>query len=213
VAACTVLPCVPDTTTTTTTSTTTTSTLPCISTSGCFCDTGDGTIHDTCTGLQWEKKTGTYVPGPGICTTPESCPDPHDVNNAYQWSSTGTAADGTLFTNFLARLNAGSGFAGHTDWRIPTVAGCCGIPTGEPAELESILDPAAPGCGVTPYLPCINPIFGPTAAGNYGVYWSSTSEPVGGGSIFAWFADFGYGTLGAFGTNNFDLARGVRTGS
>ena len=28
----------------------------CLSSSGCFCDLG-GTIKDTCTGLQWEKKT------------------------------------------------------------------------------------------------------------------------------------------------------------
>lgn len=27
--------------------------------------------------------------------------------------------DGTITTTFLAALNAGGGFAGHTDWRIP----------------------------------------------------------------------------------------------
>src|SRR5262245_10919483 len=52
--------CVPATTTTTNTSTTTSHLLTTTSTtlvSACLTDSGDGTILDTCTGLQWEKKT------------------------------------------------------------------------------------------------------------------------------------------------------------
>jgi hypothetical protein len=67
----------PSSTTTTTTGqeTTTTTTLA----SGCFTDTGEGTIHDTCTALQWEKKT-TAV-GSGV-----NAADLHDVDNRYSWA-------------------------------------------------------------------------------------------------------------------------------
>src|SRR5262249_47474430 len=49
----------------------------------------------------------------------------HDMGNRYSWSSDASfidatyIADGTLFTDFLVTLNAGTGFAGYTDWRIP----------------------------------------------------------------------------------------------
>jgi len=72
-----------------------------------FTDNGDGTITDNTTGLMWEKKDDFG----GL----------HDQDNTYTWTSvrcTGLA-DGTLFTIFLPALNAGDGFAGYTDWRIP----------------------------------------------------------------------------------------------
>ena len=50
-----------------------------------------------------------------------------------------------------------TGHSGHADWRPPTVG-----------ELKSILVAPFP-CGPTP---CIDPVFGPTAAS---FYWSSTS--------------------------------------
>ena len=61
--------------TTTTLITTTTTTLA----SGCFTDTGDGTILDSCTGLQWEKKTTSVASGPNPA-------DLHDVDNWYTWA-------------------------------------------------------------------------------------------------------------------------------
>jgi hypothetical protein len=58
---------------------TTTTTLPG-SGNPCFSDPGDGTIHDSCTGLQWEKKDGAKgAQNPG---------DLHDVNNVYPWAGT-----------------------------------------------------------------------------------------------------------------------------
>jgi hypothetical protein len=78
---------------------------------------GDGTVTDYDTGLQWEQKT-----------TDGSV---HDVSIFYTWSSASpTQPDGTAFTVFLAALNNSmshdgrtiSGcFAGHCDWRIPTL--------------------------------------------------------------------------------------------
>ncbi len=74
-----------------------------------YVDNGDGTIPDTKTGLMWEKKSddGTI----------------HDEDNVYAFSgaSLGTTnvLDGTVATTFLAALNTGGGFAGHTDWRRP----------------------------------------------------------------------------------------------
>lgn len=58
---------------------TTTTTLP-DGGNPCFTDPGDGTIHDSCTGLQWEKKNGAKgAQNPG---------DLHNVNNVYPWAGT-----------------------------------------------------------------------------------------------------------------------------
>jgi hypothetical protein len=94
------------------------------------------------------------------------------VNNTYQWSSSGTAPDGDLFTDFLARLNndaatgtaaVGGGpttvcLAGHCAWRIPNIV-----------ELKTILN-----CS---FSACIDPVFGPA---DPLLHWSSTTD-----SIFA----------------------------
>lgn len=125
---------------------------------------GDGTLTDNQSGLMWEMQTSA-------CGGEVTC-----YSNTYIWSSTGTLADGTLFTNFLAGLNggdyysssvdqivnntgAGVCFANHCDWRIPTIA-----------ELQTIFDTALSACGYS--LPCIDPAFGPTQANNY---WSTST--------------------------------------
>jgi Protein of unknown function (DUF1566) len=102
-------------------------------------DNGDGTVTDRLSGLQWEKKTDDATV--------------HDKDDRYPWSATGTAADGTTFTTFLATLNAAC-FAGQCDWRLPTLP-----------ELQTILLAQYPDGG-------IDPIFGP--GGDY--YWSATRE-------------------------------------
>ena len=140
-----------------------------LDTSGCFAtrfvDNGDGTVTDHETGLQWEQKT--TVVGSGANGN-----DPHDVDNQSSWAATvgGTKQNGTAFTDFLGALNActadaggggaAGGFAGHCDWRLPTVA-----------ELQTIVDPEAAGCGSSG--PCIDPIFGPTVAFRY---WSASTD-------------------------------------
>jgi len=95
-----------------------------LDTSGCyavrFTDNGDGTITDASTGLMWEKKGG--LDGvPVACTSAVVCPDPHDADNQYTYSfDNPLGPPGTAYTVLLAQLNSGGGFAGHTDWRLPT---------------------------------------------------------------------------------------------
>ena len=120
-----------------------------------YVDNNDGTITDNLTALQWEKKTSDATV--------------HDKDNTYGWTSAdiGTAADGTVFTTFLAELN-GTGFAGHYDWRLPTLA-----------ELASIMQPNCPTA------PCIDSTFVPIGSLPY---WSSTSDQF--TPSYAWFVIF-----------------------
>ena len=167
---------------------------------GPFKDCGDGTVADPQTGLQWEKKAGT-VGAAVVCAT-SPCPDPHQVRNLYERSETGTAPDGVASTDFVANLNDPYGsaaasasdvtgcYVGHCDWRLPTVG-----------ELQTIVDCSS---GV----PCIDPIFGPTASS---YYWSAS--PSAGDPSFAWFASFANGGVRVVNKSNNFYVRAVRSGS
>ncbi len=178
-----------------------------------FEDCGDGTVADHQTGLQWEKKTGTV--GTGLVCRFVPCPDPHDVNNLYQWSLGGadpTLPNGGAFTDFLARLNgrfdpdaAAGCFADRCDWRLPKIS-----------ELQTILigPEAAPGqatiCGGAP---CIDPDFaalGGTTESSF--YWSMSSAL---NTNFVFGARFNIGdVIGFLNAKTNDLfVRAVRTGS
>lgn len=135
-----------------------------------FVDNGDGTISDRKTCLMWEKKDDAA----GI----------HDKDNLYSWSKCDQwpycEPSGTAFTDLLAKLNTPPCFAGHCDWRLPKSAGrpdwgdAFG-PTGQPAELESIVatpypdflaatyDPVTEKQSVAPgkctSSPCVDPVF------------------------------------------------------
>ena len=116
-----------------------------------FMDRGDGTVTDRLTGLQWEKKTddGSI----------------HDRDDRLSWTATGVAADGPVFATFLAGLN-GACFAGHCDWRLPTLT-----------ELQTILLGQYPEGG-------IDAVFGPV--GDY--YWTATEQT--NGPDVAWVLSF-----------------------
>jgi hypothetical protein len=132
-----------------------------------FIDNGNGTITDSQTGLMWEKKTACALP---------SASDIHCVKNRYQWSTDHNNPNGSLFTDFLRRINATIStspdgvnvadvcFAGHCDWRVPNVA-----------ELQTIVKAPYPSCETAGPVPCIDSIFGPTEADGY---WTSTKDAV-----------------------------------
>lgn len=128
-------------------------------------DNGDGTVIDTLTGLQWEKKDSL--------DGAVSLGNAHDADNEYTWTATagGTLPNGTAFTDFLGKLNNCSydgttysgGFAGHCDWRLPWFM-----------ELQSLA-----GCSFPFTPPCfpLEAIFGPTAGANdwSDDYWTSST--------------------------------------
>jgi hypothetical protein len=162
-----------------------------------FEDCGDGTVADHQTGLQWEKKTGTWVI-PGVYCDTVPCPDPHDVNNRYTWSlGAPWNPDGGAFTDFLAKLNdlppatpdPTECFANNCDWRLPTVA-----------ELRTIMigTDAAPGQATTCSAierPCIDPDFAAVGGNTYSLaYWSASTDA--GNPDDAWLANFYNGGVG-----------------
>ena len=133
-----------------------------------YTDNEDGTFTDDNTGLMWEIKT-----------TDGSV---HDVGNAYSWSDPvngdETDPDGTAFTDFLDVLNAGSGFAGYTDWRLPTVK-----------ELQSLLD-------YSKHLPAASFPGEVISTSEYpSEYWSSTSLGGFGNQFVAWYVRFREGNV------------------
>lgn len=155
-----------------------------------FTDNGDGTITDNVTGLMWEKKSDDG--------------SVHDKDNLYSWSTGADfgAMDGTMITAFLSTLNAGSGFAGYTDWRIPNrneLLSLTNLGAIAPSTFRPEFDDACmAGCTVST-CSCTNP----------GVYWSSSPRS----EHLAWYVDFEYGFSVYFSKTNGASVRAVRGGA
>jgi len=226
------------TTTTTSTSSTTSSTIPCTSTpgtSGCFTDLGDCTILDTCTGLQWEKKTdiqgslndvNARYAWSGCCdrdcsTVETHCqPDAGASATCFALADNGTegcalCTTGTCQVDFFGSgakttvwgwLNQLNAY-GFAGHHDWRLAKESGFNPGE-RELETILLMPWP-CTTDP-LPCIDPIFGPTIAD---IYWSATTKGPTGPTrpSDAWFVDFLHGNFGDSGKWGPLYVRAVRT--
>jgi hypothetical protein len=146
-----------------------------------------GTVTDYDTGLQWEKKTAAS------CTGQVQC-----VDSIYDWSEAeafpsqlnGLTDDGSTYTGPFGGFSCLGGFC---DWRLPTLL-----------ELKGIVDLSVSGCGSG--SPCIDPIFGPTAAFVYSSATTSASNPT------AWNVDFGNGVVFAASKGFTWNVRAVRTG-
>lgn len=159
-----------------------------------FVDNGDGTVSDNATCLMWEKKTGT-ADGYSACPGGPSCGSVHHVNNAYSWSDgVPVNPDGSAFTMFLAELNGPTPFAGHDDWRLPTIT-----------ELQGIVDLTA--CATAPDYECIDStFFGPS---HRLIYWSSSASHMIPGD--AWGVYLGDGSITSAGRSTGEYVRAVRS--
>jgi hypothetical protein len=109
----------------------------------------------------------------------------------------------TTIWDWLNQMN-GANYAGHADWRVPTMAGNSTSPTGEPPELESLLDPTHGLCaGLVGN--CLDPILEPEV----GISWSASTDS--GAPEVAWNFWFFVGTLGGENKGESRLVRAVRS--
>lgn len=199
-----------------------------------YTDNSDGTITDLNTGLMWEKKVGGVHIGTVNCTNETgTCADPHNANNTYVWTantSPYTAHNGAIVTIFLNQLNnrcdadttvacasdsdcsgpgGACGFAGHRDWRLPNLK-----------EMVSIVDYSIPypgpavkaafhgaSCG----LACTDITSAACSCAVDDVYWSATTHA--NSPANAWAVYLRFGSVNAYGKENYAYARAVRGGA
>jgi len=167
--------------------------VPCLGI-GCEICQPDADAERTCTAA-----TGG-VEGCAQCRGPAICQPINGLTTVWQW---------------LNQINA-AGFAGHSDWRIPTIGR-----DGGAVQLETIVDISVSGCGNDG--PCVAPAFntncmsGCAATGcsctNIGQYWSATSIAETLPLPAVWSVLFFRGTIGAADKQSGFFARVVRSDS
>ncbi|CAK0776386.1 conserved exported hypothetical protein [Gammaproteobacteria bacterium] len=138
-----------------------------------FVDHGDGTVTDVTTGLMWKRCVESMVWNGNGCSG-------HEAH--FTWG-------GAL--ERVAAINGGSGYAGHTDWRLPSINDLGAIVERQCSE------------------PSINVEIFPDASTSY--FW--TSSQVVGSSVGAWYISFASGHYGwhyRFEDHAIRLVRGVK---
>jgi len=173
--------------------------------SGRYRDHGDGTVTDVKTGLHWMRCALGQGWRDGTCVGEGDC---------FEWDDAFRAADD---------FNQKGGYAGHSDWRVPTIDELktlifcsSGKPkiwndTGQPCEgdyLSPAVDPAAFPATADYLIPAIDPAAFPAPADSW--FWSSS--PYANLRSYAWYVGFDYGYVYNY-SKNFQLyVRLVRRG-
>lgn len=143
-----------------------------------FRDNGDGTITDTRTSLVWEKLSDD-----------DSI---HDKDKKYPWPET------------IAKIRAlnGASFAGHNDWRLPTVDELAAIAKrGQRPAIDAIFDTNCVAKCTVLTCSCNMP----------SLYWSSTTYKA--DSAIAGALDFRNGFVDSPDRPNNNFVRAVRGGT
>jgi hypothetical protein len=160
-----------------------------------FLDNGDGTISDLDHLLAWEKKTGDST-------------SIHYAFIEYDWfDALAWPANLNVTASQDAKALTG-GFAGKTDWRLPTIV-----------ELQTLIDLTKPGCAQTVGQGnCIFDAFNTDPTNTFAPdgTWALTTYVVPeDGTVNGWFVDFGDGVVNTFQRlhgSNFRAIRAVRGG-
>ena len=119
-------------------------------------DNGDGTITDTKTGLIWKR-----------------CLEGQSGSDCASGSASGSA-EAFTWQQALQRaqtVNSSGGFAGFSDWRLPTIK-----------ELSSLVEHQ-----------CVDPAINLTRFPNASNHWLWSSSAVAGSSNSAWLVGFSHG--------------------
>jgi streptogramin lyase len=166
--------------------------VPCSGVIGCtFCQP-DAAAESTCNAVTGNAEGCARCPGAAVCQPING------IMTVWQW---------------LNQIN-GANFAGHNDWRIPTIGR-----DGGGVQLETIVDASVAGCGSG--VPCIAPAFNTSCASgcaasdcsctDIGQYWSSTTIAESLPLPSVWSVLFFRGTIGGADKTSAFFARAVRS--
>ncbi|WP_246585386.1 DUF1566 domain-containing protein [Thiorhodospira sibirica] len=145
-------------------------------------DLYDGTVLDVRTGLQWMRCSLGQTWENGRCI---------GKANEYTWDAALQAAQA---------LNASGGYAGYTDWRLPTLKELfslvyCSSGRQKPLEFDATGEPVGGSgrCEGDYHKPTIDSLAFPKTPADF--FWSS-SPYASYTADDAWYVSFGYGNVG-----------------